>query len=230
MTVRDIEVVDARRADRGFELVQSDGVRTCCRKLILATGLIDNVPEVPGMKELYGQSVFLCPYCDGWELRDEPLAVYGQGKQGIEFALELTLWSKDIVFCTGGEPVTDVDCFARLERNGVSSRLEAITALEAVDGKLQRIVFASGPALARRAIFFSSGQHQRSDLPKKLGCKIDAEGLVETGDYEACNMPGLYIAGNASTSPMQLSIVAAAEGVEAAFAVNDALMDEDLIP
>ena len=228
VTVRDLEVVDAKRAGKGFELVQSDGTRTLCRKLILATGLIDNLPEVPGLKELYGRSVFLCPYCDGWELRDEPLAVYGQGKQAIELALELTLWSKDIIFCTGGEPIMDSDCFARLGRNGISSRLEPIISLEAVDGKLQRIIFESGPAIARRAIFFSSFQHQRSHLPTKLGCKITDEGLVKSGKYEASGVPGLYVAGNASTSLMQLSIVAAAEGAEAAFAANDALLNEDL--
>ena len=228
VTVRDLEVTDAKQARTGFELVQSDGVRTLCRKLILATGLIDTLPDVAGLKELYGHSVFLCPFCDGWELRDQPLAVYGQGKQGVELALELILWSKDVVFCTDGGRMVDVEEFARLERNGISSRHEPIDYLEATDGIFQRIVFKSGPALARRAIFFSSCQHQRSELPRKLGCKITNEGLVETGDYEACNVPGLYVAGNASKSLMQLSIVAAAEGVEAAFAANDALIAEDL--
>lgn len=230
VTVRDIEVVNAKRVGKGFELMQSDGTQTHCRKLILATGLIDNLPDVTGMKELYGKSVFLCPFCDGWEMRDLPLAIYGQGRQSIELALELTLWSKDIVFCTGGEPMMDLEYHARLERNGISSRHEPITQLEAVDGILQRIIFASGPALARRAIFFSNCQQQQSDLSTQLGCKITSEGLVETGDYEACDIPGLYVAGNASTSLMQSSIVAAAEGVEAAFAANDALLDQDLAP
>ena len=107
VTILNIEVVDTKRAGNGFEVFHSDGARASCRKLILATGLVDNLPDVPGMKELFGHSVFLCLYCDGWEMRDAPLAVYGHGKHGVELALELTLWSRDIVFCTDGKPIAD---------------------------------------------------------------------------------------------------------------------------
>lgn len=108
VTVRDLEVVGARRAGKDFELIQSDSSQSQCRKLILATGLIHNLPDVPGMKDLYGKSVFLCPFCDGWEIRDEPLAIYGHGRESIDLALELTLWRKGLVFCTGGEPMMDL--------------------------------------------------------------------------------------------------------------------------
>lgn len=175
VTILNIEVVDTKRAGNGFEVFHSDGARASCRKLILATGLVDNLPDVPGMKELYGHSVFLCLYCDGWEMRDAPLAVYGHGKHGVELALEPTLWSRHIVFCTDGKPIADKESFDRLERNGISSRHEPIKYLEATDGILQRIAFETGPALVRRAVFFSSWQHQRSDLPQKLGCTITDE-------------------------------------------------------
>lgn len=223
-----IEVLDAQRGEHGFEILQSDGVRAASRKLILATGLIDKLPDVQGMEEFYGRSVFHCPYCDGWEMRDEPLAVYGHGHLGPELALELTIWSRDIVLCTDGEPIADRKSLDRLERNGIRARHERITCLEGKDGVLQRIIFENGPALPRRAMFFSTWQYQRSSLPEKLGCAMTAEGEVATGKYEVTNVPGLYVAGNAATSLLQLSIVAAAEGVEAAFAINQALLKEDL--
>ena len=223
-----MEVIDAQKSERGFEALQSDGVRAACRKLILATGLIDKLPDVQGLEDLYGCSVFHCPYCDGWELRDEPLAIYGHGHLGSELALELTLWSRDIVLCTDGEPIADRKYLDRLERNGIRVRHERIARLEGKDGVLQRILFVNGPALPRRALFFSTWQYQRSCLPEKLGCAMTAEGEVATGNYEVTNVPGLYVAGNASTSLLQLSIVAAAEGVEAAFAINQALLKEDL--
>jgi thioredoxin reductase len=225
---RPIEVIDAQKNEHGFELLQSDGVRAACRKLILATGLIDKLPEVSGIEDLYGRSVFHCPYCDGWEMRDEPLAVYGYGHLGTDLALELTIWSRDIVLCTDGEPNVDRKSLDRLARNGIRTRHERITRLEGKDGVLQRIGFENAPALSRRAMFFSTRQYQRSSLPVKLGCAMTAEGEVDTGKYEVSNVPGLFVAGNASTSLMQMSIVAAAEGAEAAFAINQALLEEDL--
>jgi thioredoxin reductase len=225
---RTIEVIDAQKNEHGFEILQSDGVRAACRKLILATGLIDKLPEVSGIEDLYGRSVFHCPYCDGWEMRDEPLAVYGYGQLGPDLALELTIWSRDIVLCTDGEPNADRKSLDRLERNGIRMRHERITRLEGKDGVLHRISFENGPALSRRAMFFSTRQYQRSSLPVKLGCTMTAEGEVDTGKYEVSNVPGLFVAGNASTSLMQMSIVAAAEGAEAAFAINQALLKEDL--
>lgn len=225
---RHVEVADVEKKERGFGILQSDGVRAACRKLVLATGMIDKLPDVPGMTEFYGRGVFHCPYCDGWEVRDEPLAVYGQGHHGPALALELTLWSRDIVLCIDGEPIADRKSLDRLERNGIRARHERITCLEGKDGVLQRILFENGPALPRRALFFSARQFQRSNLPEKLGCAMTAEGEVATGKYEVTNVPGLYVAGNASTSLLQLSIVAAAEGVEAAFAINQALLKGDL--
>lgn len=225
---RPIEVIDAHKNEHGFEILQRDGVRAACRKLILATGLIDKLPEVSGIEDLYGRSVFHCPYCDGWEMRDEPLAVYGYGQLGLDLALELTLWSRDIVLCTDGEPNADYKSLDRLERNGIRIRHERITRLEGKDGVLKRISFENGPALSRRAMFFGTRQYQRSSLPVKLGCAMTAEGEVDTGMYEVSNVPGLFVAGNASTSLTQMSIVAAAEGAEAAFAINQALLKEDL--
>jgi thioredoxin reductase len=225
---RAVEVIDAKRNEHGFEILQRDGLRAACRKLILATGLIDKLPEVSGIEEFYGRSVFHCPYCDGWEMRDEPLAVFGHGHLGPDLALELTLWSRDIVLCTNGEPNTDRQSLNRLERNGIRVRHERIACLEGKDGVLQRISFENGPALSRRAMFFSTCQYQRSSLPGKLGCAMTAEGEVDIGKYEVSNVPGLFVAGNASTSQLQLSIVAAAEGAEAAFAINQALLKEDL--
>ena len=79
------------------------------RKLLLATGVVDNLPEIPGFRELYGRSVFHCPYCDGWELRDQPLAIYGRGARGVGLALELTAWSRDLVLCTDGPSEIEAD-------------------------------------------------------------------------------------------------------------------------
>lgn len=222
------EVVEAECREHDFRVRLASGEHVHSRKLLIATGVVDNLPDIPGFRELYGRSVFHCPYCDGWELRDQPMAVYGRGARGMGVALEMTAWTRDLVLCTDGPSEIDQDALDRLARNGIRVRDERVAALEGTaDGVLQRIVFAEGPALPRRALFFTTGQYQRSDLLERLGCEFNEKGTVRTGKYETTHLPGLFVAGDASRA-VQWVVVAAAEGAEAAFAINTDLLKEDL--
>ncbi len=226
--LQQVEVVDAATVAGRFEVVLADGSRRAGRKLLLATGVVDRLPPIEGIAALYGTSVFHCPYCDGWEVRDQPLAVYGRGAHGRSLALELTGWSADLVLCTDGPAELTGADRARLARHGVRVREEPIARLEGTDGRLERIVFATGDVLPRRALFFSSAQRQRSDLAARLGCRLTRSGDVATdGRCRAAGVPGLYVAGDASRG-VHLAIVAAGEGAEAAFAINTELLKEDL--
>jgi thioredoxin reductase len=221
------KVTDAHRSGNGFVLTLKDNVQVYCRKLLLATGVVDHVPEIDGLGPLYGRSVFHCPYCDGWEMRDQPIAVYGRGDKGLGLALELTQWSDDLLLCSDGPSQLSEEDLQRLARHKIQLREERIKRLEGADGALREIVFATGARAARTALFFSTGQHQRSDLAEKLGCEITEQGCIETGNYETTNVPGVYAAGDASRM-VQLVVVAAAEGAQAAFAINQELLKEDL--
>lgn len=225
--MRDIAVVDAVRQDDSFELALEDGSHVTTRKLLLAGGVIDELPPIAGFAEFYGRGVHHCPYCDGWEVRDSPLAVYGPAMYGERLALELTAWSNDIVLCTNGPADLNDEALLRLTRNGIAVRDERIARLEGQDGELARIVFMNGDVLPRRAMVFYSEERQHTDLPAKLGCDFTKRGVVRTGEYEETTVPGLFVAGDASRR-VQLIIVAAAEGAEAAFAINSALLKEDL--
>jgi thioredoxin reductase len=224
--VRRMEVTVAEYCRPSFKATLADGSFEESRKLLLATGVVDRVPEVEGLRPLYGRSVFHCPYCDGWELRDRPLAVYGRGDRGIALSLELTVWSRDVVLCTDGEALAERGR-ARLARNGIAVREERVVRLEGTDGELERVVFESGPPLSRRGLFFTTGQYQHSHLAVTFGCEFDEKGAVRTGRYETTHIPGLYVAGDASRA-VQWVVVAAAEGAEAAFAINTDLLREDL--
>lgn len=210
-----------------FKVALEDGTVVFSRKLLLATGVVDNVPDVPGLKALYGSSVFHCPYCDGWEVRDQPIAIYGRGSRGLGLSLELTAWSADIVLCTDGPSEIDAEGLARLERNGIKVREDRVTALEGTDGILERVVFEHGDPLPRRAMFFTTGQSLQSELALHLGCEVNEKGTISTGKYEKTHLPGLFVAGDASRA-VQWVVVAAAEGAEAAFAINTDLLKEDL--
>jgi len=225
--LRSDEVTNARKVGNRFEITVNDEV-VSSRKLLLATGVVDHLPDIEGLKPLYGRSVFHCPYCDGWELRDQPIAIYGREDRGSGLALELTGWSRDLIVCTDGPATLSADDRKQLAGLNIPVREERIKRLEGADGLLERIVFDNGEALPRRGMFFNTGQDQRCDLAETLGCNLTDRGAVRTGEYERTNVPGLYVAGDASRA-VQLAIVAAAEGAEAAFAINNALIKEDLL-
>lgn len=225
--LRDVEVTDAVCRDARFEVTLAGGEILRTRKLLLATGVVDNLPRIDGFRDLYGHSVFHCPYCDGWEVRDQPLAIYGTGQRGLGLSLELTAWSRDLVLCTDGPSGIDPDDVRRLSDNGIGVREERIARLDGENGVLRHVVFADGSRLARRALFFTTGQWQRSDLLDRLGCEFNEKGTVSTGKYESTHLPGLFVAGDASRA-VQWVVVAAAEGAEAAFAINTDLIKEDL--
>ena len=220
-------IVDARRTSGGFTVIRAGGLQLSARKLLLATGVVDELPEIDGLQELYGTSVHHCPYCDGWEWRDQPLAVYGRGEAASALALGLTVWTDDLVLCTDGPSGFSEKEEHDLAGAGIQIREDPIVRLEGRDGLLERVVFAEREPLPRRALFFCSGQHQRSYLAAQLGASFTAKGAVNTGSCEATNVPGLYVAGDASKEA-QFVIVAAAEGAEAGMAINKALLKEDL--
>ncbi|MBF6592340.1 MAG: NAD(P)/FAD-dependent oxidoreductase, partial [Ktedonobacterales bacterium] len=225
---RTVEVTGITREEDGsFGVALSGEERQRGRKLLLATGVNDDWPELPGAVEMYGKSIHHCPYCDGWEWRDAPVAVYGKGEEAAELALELTRWTRDIALCGDGPASIEPKARERLTHHGIPIREARIICLEGTDGYLERVVFAEGEPLARRALFFSAPQHQRSIFPAQLGCEFTSDGAVKTDMNEATCVPGLYVAGDASRRA-QFAIVAAAEGVLAAEAINSALLKEDL--
>jgi thioredoxin reductase len=220
------EVHAVKPEGSGFAVTLAGGKRLLCRTLLLATGVVDELPGIPGAREMYGRSVFHCPYCDGWEVRDEPLAVYGGGISAVRLALSLRTWTSDVVLLSGGARLSR-EAREKLSRNGVGLRREPVVRLEGRNGLLRRVLFASGEPLLRRAMFFRTGQHQRSALAEKLGCDFTRKGTVKTDRLSATCIRGVYCAGDASED-VQLVVVAAAEGAKAAFAINHALQRDEI--
>ena len=137
-------------------------------------------------------------------------------------------WSADVVACTNGTPL-ERRLRDRLARNGIQTRLEPIASIEQADGTLNGIVFASGDALPREALFFATGQHPQSGLATSLGCALNRRGTVKTGSLCDTNVPRVFVAGDASRDA-QFVAVAASEGMKAAVAINKALQQEELVP
>lgn len=218
------QVVAATRVDAGFEVTLDDSTRVSARKIILATGVVDELPSIEGVAELLGRGVYHCPYCDGWEVRDLPLAVYGRGdEKGAGMALELTQWSRDLLLCTDGPSGISAEYRARLGALHIPILETPIVKVERSDQDIS-ISFCDGTVMIRHALFFNTGRHQRSDLARTLGCTEWArEGCRLEGKSGKTSVAGVYIVGDASRDALQV-VVAAGEGSEAAIAVNVELL------
>jgi thioredoxin reductase len=209
-----------------FAVQFASGDLVTTRTLLVATGVVDEVPNIDGIEDLYGRSVHVCPYCDAWEHRKGALAVYGHGEKGVSLALLLRQWTDDLALCTSGSARLSDEQRCRLRRRGIKVREEAIARVEGSAGRLQAIRFEDGSLLPRQALFFNTGQHPRSPLLTRLGCGFDQNGGVTCNENGETSVPGVFVAGDVSRD-VQLAIIAAAEGARAALAINKHLLRAD---
>jgi thioredoxin reductase len=224
-----VVVTGAEAVDDAFEITLEGGERMRGRTLLLCTGVVDQVPAIPGIDALYGTSVHHCPFCDGWEHRDQPIAVHGCDASVAGYALGMLRWSRDLVVCTDGAEALDADGEASLAQHAIAVRRERIVRLDGTGGRLERIVFADGAPLERAALFFCAGQRQHADFAARIGAQFTDKGVVDTRGAERTSVPGLWVAGDASKDA-QLVIVAAAEGAAAAVSINTYLTRAELAP
>ena len=198
------------------------------RRLLLATGAVDELPDIPGARERWGRDFLHCPYCHGWEVRDQPIGVLGTGPGSVEHAHLLRQWSDDVVFFAHTCPVTASER-AALDARGIAvdrgagrsgSRSSTIvsTRVELADGR-------SHPAHRR---LHPAGAPRRDDgLLESLGCEVDEDGFVRVDATGETSVPGVWAAGNAANPRAQV-ITAAGEGSAAAIAINADLVEEDV--
>jgi thioredoxin reductase len=220
------KIVNARRNEAGVFIVKDEQSQPYfAKKLLVATGLTDNLPPIPGFSEFYGSSVFHCPYCDGWEVRDQKLGVYARNKEGWELALALKCWSKDVSLYTDGRNKVKPGQRAYLEANDIPVIPDAIERLEGSEGKMSHIIFKNGKEAACDALFFVNGFSQQCNLAEAFGCSMNSKGVVLTNRFQQTNIEGLYVAGDASKD-MHFVVVAAAEGAKAGVTINKELQKE----
>lgn len=228
VTFQQSRVVHADAIEGGFRVKFATGCsdRTC-KKLLLATGVIDELPALPNIEPYFGKSVFHCPYCDGFEFGDKKLAAFSNGECGRELALELLGWSENITLVTNGAHGLEDSQVDQLTKCGITIIDQPIARLEGKDGYLQALHFTDGRREPCDAMFFGTERYQKSLLAESLGCAITAKGLYDTHKFESTNIPGMFVAGDAS-SALHLVTVAAASGCEAAFAINTQLLKEQI--
>ena len=218
-----------------FDLSLGAGTVVRTRAVLLATGLLDVLPDLPRLAERWGRSVHHCPYCHGWEVRGEPLAVLcsqetGAQEESVAFSLTLLQWSRDVTLLLAQRDLLTPTQHQELARQGVRVVVSPISGVSGpLDGPLT-VELTEGPAVNVMALFVRPSQLQRSSLAAELGCELSSDGsFVQVGAQGATSVPGIYAAGDMCGTPSQL-IFAAASGAAAAALINQHLSAEDRRP
>ena len=209
-----VEDVEAR-AD-GFLVMPTDAAPARAHAIVLAHGLRYDPPPLPGIEALWGRSVFHCAFCDGWEVRDRPLALHASGPGAVRSALVLAGWSNDVVLCTDGAPDPGG---ALLAAAGVRVRTEPIARLAGNGGRLRQIEFSHGAAERREALFVNTRRDQPNGLAAALGCDLTEGGTIVTDADGRTNVAGVYAAGDAATAHSRSVANAIGTGSRVAYAV-----------
>jgi thioredoxin reductase len=228
------EALSASRTDDGFEVTLADGRTVRARRLLVTTGLVDELPEVPGLRGLWGSAVLHCPYCHGWEVRDQPIGVLGTSPFGAHQALLWRQWSADVTLFlhTGPEP-TDEE-WEQLAARGVAVVAGEVTAVESDGDRLTGVRLASGRVVPRSALVVAPRFTARSALLESLGLAAEdmqmgghvVGSAVPAGPDGATAVPGVWVAGNVTDLRAQV-VTAAAAGLQVGAMINADLIAEE---
>lgn len=214
-----------RISESHYQLDTNDGETFHSIKIIIAAGLKEELPNIPDIEKFYGTSLFSCPYCDGWELQHQPLAIIAD-KMVYELAKKVYTWSKDLAVFTNGIGRLEEDEKARLESKEIKVFEDIIAGLEGENGQLRSVRLEDGTLVDRVGGFTTPLWSHSTPFAKQLGCKLNDHGGILTDAYGRTNVWNVYAAGDASLIVPSQLVIAAGEGSAAGIGVNGDLTNE----
>jgi thioredoxin reductase len=211
----------------GFSVTLADGHVLTTRRVLIATGAIDEFPRIPGLRERWGKDFLHCPYCHGWEIRDQPLGVLGTSSGSVEHAHLIRQWSDDLIFFTHTHDPAEGER-EELEARGIRIVDGEVRGLVVEDDRLKGVMLGDGRIVERVALFVRPEIVPRlGGLLDQLGCETDELGFVRVDTVGRTTTLGVWAAGNAANPRAQV-ITAAGEGSAAAISINADLVEEDV--
>lgn len=225
--IKNQKVQTVNKDDQQFIVRTEDGKVYKAKKVILATGLKEILPNVQQINQFYGSSIFSCPFCDGWELRDRPLAIIAENIRAFHMTKIVYNWSKDLIVCTNGHQILSNEQKNILESKGIKTYEQEITSLFGENGNLEKIKFYDGTIVTRNGGFIAPESEQTSSIGQSLGCELNEQGGIKTDIVGRTNVEGVFASGDSTISGPSQLVIAAAEGNKAAMGVNAALIEEN---
>lgn len=216
------------KTENGFEVQTSSGDIFKSKKLIFATGIKDEMPSIKGFSECWGISVLHCPYCHGYEVRNETTGIFGNGEYGFEFSKLISNWTKDLTLFTNGKSILTVEQSAILERHQIKIMEKEIAELEHINGQLQNIIFKDGSKKSVKAIYTRLPFEQHCPIPEQLGCELTEDGYIKIDDAHKTTINGIFASGD-NVTRMRTVANAVSMGTTTGMMVNKELTEEKFI-
>ncbi|PRA08083.1 MULTISPECIES: NAD(P)/FAD-dependent oxidoreductase [unclassified Paenibacillus] len=208
--------------DGDFVIKTTQGASYRTRKILFAVGKKDLPLDINGLTEVYGKSAFVCPYCDGWELRDQSLVIIVSGDKALHMAKVISGWTTQYTICTNGSDSLTDEQREELKRHNVTVFDAPIQSINSEEGMVQQVVLNDGIAIPCTGVFFQPKLFTGSELPKAIGCEITESGTVIVDASGKTSVAGVYSAGDAA-SEMYQAITAASLGALSAVSINNEL-------
>lgn len=219
------KAVQVLKTDFGFHVKTETAKNFTAKKIILATGVKDIMPDLKGFAECWGISVLHCPYCHGYEVKNEQLGILADGAMAYELSRLISHWSPKLTIYTNGIGELELDNLEKLERNNIKVVEKEVVALNHNNGYLKNIEFSDGTKQEVTAIFSRPNCQQHSDIPIDLGCETNENGLVKVDEFQRTSVPGVYAVGDCTTL-FRAVAAAVASGNKAGAIVNRDLIEE----
>ncbi len=218
-------VYHGTKTQNGFDLRTASGESFSAKKLIFATGISDILPELEGFAQCWGISVLHCPYCHGYEVRNETTGILGNGEYAFEFSSLISNWTKDLTLLTNGKSTLTKEQATQIERHDIRMIEKEIERLEHKEGHLQKVIFKDGIFREMKALYTRTPFEQHCPVPASLGCDITEDGYIKTDAFQKTSVPGVFACGD-NTSRMRTVANAVAMGTTAGMMVNKELVME----
>ncbi|MEJ7813388.1 MAG: NAD(P)/FAD-dependent oxidoreductase [Gemmatimonadaceae bacterium] len=216
-------------SDEHFRLILESGRVIEAKRLLIAIGIKDIWPDIPGLERCYGETAHHCPDCDGYEARGCKTVVVASGRKAAGLALALATWTRDLVICTNGEPAEiDAANLAKLDALNVPVLVQRVTRLAASGGEVRQLELEGGMYLDCERLFFAIGHYPADDLGIQLGCERDEDGMIVVDDAQHTSVTNVFAAGDITPGP-HVAVVAAAGGTVAAMAIHKSLLPDLLV-
>jgi thioredoxin reductase len=216
----------AAKTETGFQIQTESGNTFSAKKLIFATGIKDIMPDIDGSAECWGISVLHCPYCHGYEIRNEKTGILGNGEYGFEFSNLISNWTKHLTLYTNGTSGLTNEQTAKLENHNIKIVETEIEKLAHTNGYLQKIIFKDGNESSIKALYVRSPFEQHCPIPETLGCELSDEGYILIDPFQKTTVPGIFACGD-NTSRMRTVASAVGMGTAAGMMANKEIVLEE---
>jgi len=199
------KAIDAKKSENSFEITTEKGEKFHSKKLIIATGLVDEVPDIKGFKESWGISLIHCPYCHGYEYKGKKTGIIANGDKAVHISSLVKNLTEDVTILTQGKSNFTEEQIEKLKRNNIQIIEHEISELKHDNGIVESIIFSDQTEMKFEAVYGAFPFHQHSDIPKNLGCEFTEFGHIKTDHFQKTNIPGIFVCGDNSSMMRSVS-------------------------